>query len=106
MQNISKDAHTQQWNLRQIQAVIELNKLKYELVPPHDHQRNIAKKGILTFKDHLITILCITDKDCPLYLYLAPPLLFTTSNIAHLGFFVHIPCVLQFHLATPYEIVE
>jgi hypothetical protein len=53
----------------EFRAVIELNKMEHELVPPHDHRRNIAEKGIQTFKDHLIVILCGTDKDFPLYLW-------------------------------------
>ena len=52
-----------------LKAVIKLNKLEYELVPPHDHRRNIAEKGIQTYKSHLISILCGTDKDFPLYLW-------------------------------------
>ena len=53
----------------EFRAVIELNKMEHELVPPHDHRRNIAEKGIQTFKDHLIAIVCGTDKDFPLYLW-------------------------------------
>ena len=53
----------------EFRAVIEHNKMEHELVPPHDHRRNIAEKGIQTFKDHLIAIVCGTDKDFPLYLW-------------------------------------
>ena len=53
----------------EFRAVIKLNKMEHELVPPHNHRRNIAEKGIQTFKDHLIAILCGTDKDFPLYLW-------------------------------------
>ena len=42
-------------------SVIELNNMEHELVPPHKHRRNIAEKGIQTFKDHLIAILSGTD---------------------------------------------
>ena len=41
----------------EFRAVIKLNKMEY------------AEKGIQTFKDHLIAILCGTDKDFPLYLW-------------------------------------
>jgi hypothetical protein len=52
-----------------LKSVIKRNNLEYELVPPHDHRRNIAEKGIQTYKSHLISILCGTDKDFPLYLW-------------------------------------
>jgi hypothetical protein len=42
--------------------IIKHNKMEHELVPPHDHRRNIAEKGIQKFKDHLIASLCGTDK--------------------------------------------
>ena len=45
------------------------HKIEYELVPPHDHRRNIAEKAIQTFKNHFVSILCGTDKDFPLYLW-------------------------------------
>jgi hypothetical protein len=31
--------------------------MTYELVPPDDHQRNMAKKAIQTFKDHFVGVL-------------------------------------------------
>ena len=43
--------------------------MTFQLVPPHDHRRNIAKKAIQTFKAHFISILCGTDKDFPLHLW-------------------------------------
>jgi hypothetical protein len=43
--------------------------MTFQLVPPHDHQRNIAEKAIQTFKGHFISILCGTDKDFPLHLW-------------------------------------
>ena len=54
--------------LDEFKAVIKLNKMEHELVPPHNYRQNIAEKGIQTFKDHLFAILCGTDKDFPLYL--------------------------------------
>ena len=33
--------------------VIKKNRMTYQLVPPHDHQRNQAEKAIQTFKDHV-----------------------------------------------------
>ena len=48
---------------------IKKNKMKYQLVPPHDHWRNRVAKAIQTFKDHFIAILCGTNKDFPLHLW-------------------------------------
>jgi hypothetical protein len=48
---------------------IKLNKMEYQLVPPHDHQRNIAETAIKVFKAHFISILCGCDKSFPLYLW-------------------------------------
>ena len=46
------------------------NNMTYQLVPPHDHHRNMAEKAIQTFKAHFIIILlCGTDKDFPLHLW-------------------------------------
>ena len=48
---------------------IKLNKMKYQLVPPHDHRRNIAETAIKVFKAHFISILCGCDKSFPMYLW-------------------------------------
>ncbi len=45
---------------------IRLNGMTYQLVPPHDHRRNLVEKAIQMFKDHFIAILCGTDKSFPL----------------------------------------
>ena len=45
------------------------NNMTYQLVPPHDHRRNMAEKAIQTFKAHFISILCSADKDFPLHLW-------------------------------------
>ncbi len=42
---------------------IKSNNMAYQLVPPHNHRRNRAKKAIQTFKDHFVAILCGTDKE-------------------------------------------
>ena len=41
---------------------IKANKMTYQLVPPHDHRRNIAETAIKVFKAHFISILCGCDK--------------------------------------------
>ena len=43
--------------------------MTYQLVPPHDHQRNKAEKAIQTFKDHFVAILCGADTSFPLNLW-------------------------------------
>ncbi len=48
-------------------ATITLNKMKFQLVPPHDHHCNLAKKAIQTFKDHFLAILCGMDNAFPLH---------------------------------------
>ncbi len=53
----------------EMKASIMLNKMKFQLVPPHDHCRNLAEKAIQTFKDHFVAILCGTDNAFPLHLW-------------------------------------
>ncbi len=48
----------------EFKAQIHKNNMTFQLVPPHDHQRNIAEKAIQTFKGHFISILCGTDCCC------------------------------------------
>ncbi len=48
---------------------IKCKKMTYQLVPPHNHHRNCAKKAIQTFKDHFVAILCGVDKEFPLNLW-------------------------------------
>jgi hypothetical protein len=43
--------------------------MKYQLVPPHDHRRNIAEKTIQVFKAHFISILCGAVKSFTLHLW-------------------------------------
>ena len=45
------------------------NNMTYQLVPPHNHRRNMAEKAIQTFKVHFLSILCGADKDFPLHLW-------------------------------------
>ena len=48
---------------------IKSNNMQYQLVPPHDHRRNIAEKAIQVCKAHFISILCGADKLFPLHLW-------------------------------------
>jgi hypothetical protein len=42
------------------------NGMKLQLVPPNNHQRNIAEKAIQTFNDHFVSVLCGTDAKFPM----------------------------------------
>jgi hypothetical protein len=53
----------------EFKAQIHKNNMTFQLVPPHDHQRKIAKKAIQTFKGHFVTILCGTDNNSLLHLW-------------------------------------
>jgi hypothetical protein len=53
----------------EFKAQIQKNNMTFQLVPPHDHRRNIPEKAIQTFKAHFISILCGTDKEFPLHLW-------------------------------------
>ena len=46
------------------QALIK-QKIKYQLVPPHIHQHNMAERAIKTFKAHFLARLCTTDPEFP-----------------------------------------
>jgi hypothetical protein len=46
-----------------------VSKMTYELVLPEDHQRNLAKKLIGTFKDHFIGVLSGCAKNMPMHLW-------------------------------------
>ena len=50
-------------------TAIATNGMKYQLVPPNDHRRNIAEKAIQIFKDHFISVLCGTAEDFPMQLW-------------------------------------
>ncbi len=52
-----------------MKETIKSNKMEFQLVPPHYHCRNLAKKAIQTFKDHFVAILCGADKSFPLHLW-------------------------------------
>ncbi len=68
-------------------AKIKENKIKYELVPPGNHQRNQAKRAIQTFKVHFISILAGVDDQYPLSLwcYLLEPTELTLNLLRQLN---------------------
>jgi hypothetical protein len=49
--------------------VITSNKITFQLVPPHNHRRNLAERAIQTFKAHFIAILCGCDESFPIHLW-------------------------------------
>ena len=53
----------------EFKKAIETNGMKYQLVPPNNHRRNVAEKAIQIFKDHLISVLCGTAEDFPMQLW-------------------------------------
>jgi hypothetical protein len=46
-----------------------LEKIRIQLVPPHNHQANAAEQAIATFKEHFIAALDTVDQLCPLQLW-------------------------------------
>ena len=46
-----------------------ISKMTFELVPPEDHQRNVSKRAIGTFKDHLVGVLSGCAKQMPMHLW-------------------------------------
>jgi hypothetical protein len=54
--------------LEEFEETIKKNNMTYQLIPPHDHQRNLAKKAIQTFKALFISIFCGSDTEFPLHL--------------------------------------
>ena len=53
----------------EFKQAISDNGMRYQLVPPNDHRRNIAEKAIQIFKDHFIAVLCGTDENFPMQLW-------------------------------------
>jgi hypothetical protein len=43
--------------------------ITFQLVPPYGHRRNSAERAIRSFKDHLIAVLCSTEKSFPMHLW-------------------------------------
>ena len=45
------------------------NDMKYQLVPPYNHRRNVAEKAVQVFKDHFVSVLCGADTKFPMQLW-------------------------------------
>jgi hypothetical protein len=52
-----------------VEKHIRANRMTIQLVPPHNHCVNAAKRAIRTFKKHFITALATIDNLCPLQLW-------------------------------------
>jgi hypothetical protein len=50
-------------------TAIETSKMMYQLVPPNNHQQNLAEKAIQTFKNHFISILSGCAPTMPMHLW-------------------------------------
>ena len=57
--------------------------IDFQLAPPNVHRRNAAERCIRTYKNHLISTFCGTDKDFPLHLWdrLLPQSLITLNHL-------------------------
>ena len=54
---------------QEFKDAIKANKMTFQLVPPHDHRRNVAEKAIQTFKAHFVAVLCGTATSFPVKLW-------------------------------------
>ena len=50
-------------------AAIKASGMTYELVPPKEHQCNMAEKAIQTFKDHFVGVLSGCAPSMPIHLW-------------------------------------
>jgi hypothetical protein len=53
----------------QYKAAIKASSMTYELVPPQEHQHNMAEKAIQTFKDHFVEVLSGCAPSMPIQLW-------------------------------------
>jgi hypothetical protein len=52
-----------------LKTYLHQQNITFQLVPPYSHRRNSAERAIRSFKDHLISGLCSTDKSFPMHLW-------------------------------------
>jgi hypothetical protein len=52
-----------------VETHIKKNRMKIQLVPPHNHRVNAAERAIGTFKEHFVAALATVDMLCPLQLW-------------------------------------
>jgi hypothetical protein len=49
-----------------MRKAFEKYNIKFQRVPPHEHRVNAAERGIRTYKNHFVTILCNADSNFPI----------------------------------------
>jgi hypothetical protein len=52
-----------------VEKHIKKDKMKIQLVPPHNHRVNAAERAIGTFKEHFVAALATIDMLCPIQLW-------------------------------------
>jgi hypothetical protein len=52
-----------------VEKHIRANRMKIQLVPPHNHRVNAAKRAIGAFKEHFVAALATANNLCPLQLW-------------------------------------
>ncbi len=52
-----------------VEKHIKKNKMKIQLISPHNHRVNAAKRAIGKFKEHFVAALATVDRLCPLQLW-------------------------------------
>ena len=85
--------------------IVEDNKNKLELVPPHDYRTNPAKKCIDTFKCHFISGLSAMDPNIPVNLWcrLLPQcqgilnMLRTSYQHPHISAYTHVDWIFDYN---------
>jgi hypothetical protein len=71
--SLSRDSNqtpnTRQRDIDRIEDFFTPNNVDYQLVPPHCHRCNVAKRVIRTFKEHIVAGLSSVDPSFPLHLW-------------------------------------
>ncbi len=52
-----------------VKKYIRSKAVNIQIIPPHNHRANAAKRAIATFREHFITALATVDMLCPLQLW-------------------------------------
>jgi hypothetical protein len=52
-----------------LKTYLHQQNITFQFVPPYSHRRNTVEREIRSFKDHLISGLCSTDKSFPMHLW-------------------------------------
>jgi hypothetical protein len=52
-----------------LKSYFHYKNIAFQLVPPYSHRRNAAERAIRSFKDHLIAVICSTDREFPMHMW-------------------------------------